>query len=72
MKDIRAAIIPHAGSEYSGAARQNAFKFFNDVNYIIYISAIHKSTNLNEKTYLLYKDGEFDKFDINLTKLTYT
>ena len=43
---IRAAIIPHAGKKYAGAARKSVFKLMNkSATHIIYIATIHKPSH---------------------------
>ena len=58
--NCRAAIIPHAGEQYAGDCRKNAFINLNkNAKYIIYIAAIHNSYGLDKDCYLLKKDNGF-------------
>lgn len=67
--NIRAALIPHAGKDYAGQARFNAFKYINpNTKYIIYISAFHKLNHSN-KSYIFHNDNIISNVDISDTQL---
>jgi len=56
----KAAIIPHAGIDYAGDCRKNAFiNLDSNAKYVIYIAAIHNSRGLDNDGYLLKKDIGF-------------
>jgi predicted class III extradiol MEMO1 family dioxygenase len=58
--NVRAAIIPHAGEQYAGDCRKNAFiNLDSNAKYIIYIAAIHNSMGLDQNGYLLKRDNGF-------------
>ena len=59
----RMALIPHAGKQYAGDARATAFRAFSSgsVRAIVYIAALHQSTNSN-KIYELHRDPTFPDF----------
>ena len=61
LRRPRAAIVPHAGSYYAGAARKSAFDALanHSITHIIYISAIHDSSGLSPGVYELHKDRSF-------------
>ena len=66
---LKGIIIPHAGIQYAGSARNNIFKNLNDndknVKKIIYLAALHDSRNSTEKVFILENDKEFDNYFIN-------
>lgn len=57
----RGAILPHAGKTYAGDARKKLLRYFprGKIRYIIYISAIHNSTDIPEGVYQMHKDKNF-------------
>lgn len=71
---LRGIIIPHAGIQYAGTARNNIFKNLNDndksVKKIIYLAALHDSRNSTYKVFILENDNSFDNYFIN-TKCKY-
>lgn len=64
--NFNGAIIPHAGKEYAGAARKLIFKNLNekdkDVEYIIYLAALHDHVDSTEKVFVLENHNDFDNF----------
>ena len=71
---LQGIIIPHAGIQYAGSARNNIFKNLNDndksIKKIIYLAALHDSRNSTDKVFILENDKEFDNYFIN-TKCKY-
>ena len=71
---LQGIIIPHAGIQYAGSARNNIFKNLNDIDKnikkIIYLTALHDSRNSTDKVFILENDKEFDNYFIN-TKCNY-
>jgi len=62
--NFRGAIIPHAGQEYAGAARKLIFNNLNDkdknIEYIIYLAALHNPINSTEKVFILEYDNDIE------------
>ena len=60
---IRAGIIPHPGEKYGGKLRKKVFNVLKESNpqLIIYISAIHDTSNLSNKIYELKQDNFYKK-----------
>ena len=66
FKKFSGAIIPHAGINYAGNARKVIFNNLteNDKNikYIIYIAALHNTSNSTERIFILRRDKGFNNY----------
>ena len=60
---VRAGIIPHAGEKYGGELRKKVFNVLKESKpkLIIYLSAIHDTSNLSNKIYELKQDNFYEK-----------
>ena len=60
------AIIPHAGINYAGKARKVVFDNLNkndkNIKYIIYIAALHNTSDSNQRIFILRRDKGFNNY----------
>ena len=59
-------IIPHAGIDYAGKARKVVFDNLNkndkNIKYIIYIAALHNTSDSNKRIFILRRDKGFNNY----------